>query len=341
MPKTAKKREIRDHVIENLRNFTCYDLLPISYRLCVFDTLLMVTKALNIFLQNGIHAAPLWDSERGFAGMLTVTDFIKLIRHEYHTQSSYESAMEEIRQCTIQQMKDIHRRNQSHPSSLHSIHPMKSLFDCAQSMVKNQVNRMPLVDRDGHNEIVLGLVSQYKVLRFIAANFNDPDRMDLALRDLNIGTFGEKVARVTYDTPWIQVLDMFVHRGISAVPIVDHNDEVLDIYEKYDVIALAKEGGFHDLDIPVGEAVRFRSTTDQNRVHTCTMSDSLFSLLEAIREAKVHRFVIVEEQPAEAGTNNGSNAAPPAPVRKLIGILTLTDLLAFLVGLHVPRSHGA
>lgn len=131
--------------------------------------------------------------------MLTVTDFIKLIRHEYHTQSSYESAMEEIRQCTIQQMKgrqlarlllltswssgrltrrichnlattDIQRANQSRPETLHYLHPMKSVYDCAMSMVKNQVNRMPLVDRDGQNEIVLGLVSQYKVLRFIAAN---------------------------------------------------------------------------------------------------------------------------------------------------------------------------
>lgn len=177
--------------------------------------------------------------------------------------------------------------------------------------------------------------------------------MRITLKDLEIGTFGDGVARVTYDTPWIQVLDMFVNKKISAVPIVDHNgkfggggmatricwsyifpstDEVLDIYEKYDVIALAREGGFDNLDIPVGEAVRFRSTTDQNRVHTCTLSDDLYSLLEAIREAKVHRFVIVDED-GPADDPEGT----PRRSRKLLGILTLTDLLAFLVGLSVPR----
>lgn len=47
--------------------------------------------------------------------------------------------------------------------------------------------------------------------------------MRISLRDLEIGTFGDTVARVTFDTPWIQVLDMMVRRKISAVPIVDHN----------------------------------------------------------------------------------------------------------------------
>lgn len=110
---------------------------------------------------------------------------------------------------------------------------------------------------------------------------------------------------------------------------------MLDIYEKYDVIALARDGSFDNLDIPVGEAVRYRSTTDQNRVHTCTLSDDLYSLLEAIREAKVHRFVIVDEQSgAVEGEPEGTTTKK---TRKLLGILTLTDLLAFLMGLGVPR----
>ena len=113
-------------------------------------------------------------------------------------------------------------------------------------------------------------------------------------------------------------------------------DEVLDIYEKYDVIALAREGGFANLNIPVGEAVRFRSSTDQNRVHTCTLSDDLYSLLEAIREAKVHRFVIVDEDKGDPEVP-ASVEAKPSRRRRLIGILTLTDLLAFLVGLNVAR----
>lgn len=67
MPKSGKRKEwaeIREHVCENLKSFSwcgaprtaifsgrvnrarlpsdSYDLLPISYRLCVFDTMLLV-----------------------------------------------------------------------------------------------------------------------------------------------------------------------------------------------------------------------------------------------------------------------------------------------------------
>ena len=40
-----------------LRARTSYDVLPISYRLIVFDTALLVKKSLNILNQNGTHLA--------------------------------------------------------------------------------------------------------------------------------------------------------------------------------------------------------------------------------------------------------------------------------------------
>jgi 5'-AMP-activated protein kinase regulatory gamma subunit len=64
-----------------------------------------VRKALTALLQNNIHAAPLWNSQTGYAGMLTVTDFIHLVRFHYHSHSSYESAMKEINECTIEYLK--------------------------------------------------------------------------------------------------------------------------------------------------------------------------------------------------------------------------------------------
>jgi hypothetical protein len=38
-----------------LRVRTSYDVLPLSFRLIVFDTALLVKKSLNILIQNGEH----------------------------------------------------------------------------------------------------------------------------------------------------------------------------------------------------------------------------------------------------------------------------------------------
>lgn len=57
-------------------------MLPISYRLIVLDTALLVKKSLNILNQNGIVSAPLWDSKSStFAGLLTTSDYINVIQY--------------------------------------------------------------------------------------------------------------------------------------------------------------------------------------------------------------------------------------------------------------------
>ncbi|KAK3047322.1 hypothetical protein LTS18_013175, partial [Coniosporium uncinatum] len=61
---------------------TSYDVLPLSFRLIIFDTALLVKKSLNILIQNGIVSAPLWDSKTStFAGLLTTSDYINVIQY--------------------------------------------------------------------------------------------------------------------------------------------------------------------------------------------------------------------------------------------------------------------
>ena len=42
----------------------CYDLIPTSAKLVVFDTQLLVKKAFFALVYNGVRAAPLWDSQK-------------------------------------------------------------------------------------------------------------------------------------------------------------------------------------------------------------------------------------------------------------------------------------
>ena len=75
-------------------------MLPLSFRLIIFDTALLVKKSLTILINNGsfpgtavaspaadliqrlgIISAPLWDSTTSsFAGLLTTSDYLNLIQ---------------------------------------------------------------------------------------------------------------------------------------------------------------------------------------------------------------------------------------------------------------------
>ncbi len=74
---------------------------------------------------------------------------------------------------------------------------------------------------------------------------------------MKIGTY-ENLITASHDTPLIEILRLFISKGISSVPIVDKNNVVLNVYEKYDVLLLAKEGPYYNLDIPVSDALARR-----------------------------------------------------------------------------------
>lgn len=99
----------------------CYDLIPTSAKLVVFDTHLLVKKAFFALVYNGkfafaqdckrsmqgaaldnneifsgVRAAPLWDSSRQqFVGMLTITDFIKILQMYYTSPTVTMDELEE------------------------------------------------------------------------------------------------------------------------------------------------------------------------------------------------------------------------------------------------------
>lgn len=101
--------------VKFFRFHKCYDLIPTSAKLVVFDTQLLVKKAFYALVYNGkglnnkinrsiliqlklsgVRAAPLWDSEKQlFIGMLTITDFIKILQMYYTSPNSSMDQLEE------------------------------------------------------------------------------------------------------------------------------------------------------------------------------------------------------------------------------------------------------
>ncbi|GAA6090378.1 5'-AMP-activated protein kinase subunit gamma-2a isoform X1, partial [Tachysurus ichikawai] len=68
-----EKLDLEDEVVEEsesdiymrfMKSHKCYDIVPTSSKLVVFDTTLQVKKAFFALVANGVRAAPLWETKK-------------------------------------------------------------------------------------------------------------------------------------------------------------------------------------------------------------------------------------------------------------------------------------
>lgn len=159
--------------IQAIRNFlkskTSYDVLPVSFRLVVLDTSLLVKKSLTILLQNGIVSAPLWNSKTSrFAGLLTATDYINVIQYYFQNPDK----MDKIEDLTLNGLREVEKAIGAVPIETISIYPFKSLYEACVKMTQSKARRIPLidVDEDTGREVVVSVLTQYRILKFLALN---------------------------------------------------------------------------------------------------------------------------------------------------------------------------
>ena len=92
-----------------------------------------------------------------------------------------------------------------------------------------------------------------------------PSFMRRTPRELGIGSW-DTVQTIKRDTPIIAALALFLEKRVSALPVVDDDGRLVDIYAKFDVINLATEGAYNHLDVPVAEALKKRSNVSDRMV---------------------------------------------------------------------------
>ncbi|KAL3831986.1 hypothetical protein ACJMK2_023674 [Sinanodonta woodiana] len=303
-----------------MRAHKCYDLIPTSAKLVIFDTKLNVKKAFFALVYNGVRAAPLWDSEKqDYVGMLTITDFISILHKYYKTP---QAQMDELEEHTIQKWREELKDRQK---PFVYIDPDACLFEAIRTLIQHHVHRLPVVDKMTGNAIYI--LTHKRILRFLYLYINElpqPAFMEKTLKELKIGTF-ENVITASQDTPIIQALNLFVEHRISALPVLDGQDKVVDIYAKFDVINLAAEKTYNDLDVTLLQALQHRCQANwYEGVVKAIVTDSLKTVLDKIVRAEVHRLVVVNEE------------------GHVEGIVSLSDLLSFLVlqpmGVFTPKK---
>ncbi|XP_078535329.1 5'-AMP-activated protein kinase subunit gamma-3 [Lissotriton helveticus] len=276
--------------MEFMAKHSCYDATPTSCKLVVFDTTLQIKKAFFALVANGVRAAPLWDSKQQiFVGMLTITDFINIL-HRYYKSPLVQ--IYEIEEHKIETWREVYLQGSFKP--LVCISPDDSLFDAVYSLIKNKIHRLPVLDPASGN--ILHILTHKRLLKFLhlfGAIIPKPRFFQQTIEQLGIGTFRD-LAVIHETAPVFAALEIFVDRRVSALPVLNEVGKVVGLYSRFDVIHLAAQKTYNNLDISVKEALR-RRTQCLEGVLKCHPYETLEVVVDRITKEQVHRLVLVDD----------------------------------------------
>uniref|UniRef100_A0A672YTW6 Protein kinase, AMP-activated, gamma 3b non-catalytic subunit n=1 Tax=Sphaeramia orbicularis TaxID=375764 RepID=A0A672YTW6_9TELE len=284
-----------------MKSHCCYDAIPTSSKLVIFDTTLQVKKAFFALVANGVRAAPLWDNKlKCFVGMLTITDFINIL-HRY-----YKSPLVQIYEL------EEHKIETWRGSYKLQSHDAVCLFDAIYSLLKNKIHRLPVIDPESGN--VLHILTHKRILKFLhifGSTIPKPRFLQRRVGEVDIGTF-RQIATVQESASVYDALTIFVERRVSALPVINEQGKVVALYSRFDVINLAAQKNYNNLNMTMREALSSRACWMEG-VLKCYPHETLETVIDRIAKAEVHRLVLVDSEDV---------------VR---GIVSLSDILQALV----------
>lgn len=246
---------------QRIRDFlkvrTSYDVLPLSFRLIIFDTGLLVKTSLNILIQNGkqphvqedrretelcalvgIVSAPLWDSKTStFAGLLTTSDYINLIQYYWQNPEAVSRIDQfklnslrgkihlrekDLVRGVLTRAQDVEKAIRVAPLETISIHPLRPLYEACRRMLESRSRRIPLIDIDDETKraMIVSVITQYRILKFVAVNVQETQLLRKPLKILNLGTY-KNLETARMETPVFEVIHQLVNCNISSVPILN------------------------------------------------------------------------------------------------------------------------
>ncbi len=191
---------------------------------------------------------------------------------------------------------------------------MRPLYEACRTMLKTRARRIPLVDVDDETgrQTVVSVITQYRILKFIAVNNeNNTVLLKKTVREIELGTY-TNMATAGMGDPVLEVIHLMVKHNISAIPILDEQNRVLNVFEAVDVIPLIKGGVYDDLSKSVGEALSKRAENFPG-IYTCTDDDRLDSIFDTVRKSRVHRLIVINDE------------------SRLVGIISLSDILKYVL----------
>ncbi|CAF4442269.1 unnamed protein product, partial [Rotaria sp. Silwood2] len=176
--------------------------------------------------------------------------------------------------------------DQSLDTTIIQLSPEDSLYTAILTLIERKVHRIPVVDPLTHD--FLFLITHKRILKFL-------------------------YLYIELKTKLIEVLRIFQTIRISALPVVDSEKRLRDIYSKFDIMHLAATRTYANLDVPLCDILDSIHDHNTHQLATCKMTDQLFELMDKFVSREVHRLIIVDDS------------------QHIIGILSMSDLMKFFV----------
>lgn len=297
-----------------MKSFKGYDVLPRSNKVIVLDTKLNVKKAFYALAYNSLRAATLWDSKTlRFVGMLTLTDFIRLLVR-YHEEGLRTGLKQgNFAQLEEQSIEEWRRALNLDNRPLYFVNAEASLHEALSLLIENKVHRLPLIESDGGN--LMHIITHKRLMRFLFLYIYElpsPSFMFQSIESLQIGTFN-KIAMVKQDMLLLDALYLFLEKRVSAMPVVSKNGKLVDLYSRFDVLHLCRERIYQNLEsMTIHEAIAARPAVFEDVV-TCRKTESVAIVAERLARYQIHRLVVIDED------------------RHVVGMISLSDVLVFMV----------
>lgn len=305
----------RNVIMNFLKSTPCYAAMPDSGKVVILSTELPLASAFECIVLNGFRSAPLWDScFCKFVGMLTATDLIDILMY-------YNDTVNVTLDRLLSEKVKGWRARRRIPENFIAIHPQESLYVAVKMLVQQRLHRLPIVDE---NNNCLFILTKKILLHYICKNMASIKALQFmeetieSLRS-SLGTW-ENFETISASTTLIEALRSFSRRRVSGLPIIRKDKTIGGIFTKTDVFGLAEVSLLRKLNMGIIEAL---DKTTRHEIHRyCHLDDTFGDVLGHIIDKEANRVSVL-----------GERLQPP----KLVGIISLTDILKFLVPMN-PES---
>ncbi|CAF2504470.1 unnamed protein product [Rotaria sp. Silwood2] len=295
---------------------SCYDCMPKSGKVLLLDARLSIRKAFFALVYNSVRAALVWHAATSSnIGLITISDFINMLIAAYDSKWNSVATLEtsSILEWKQNLQKKTGVYDQSLDTTIIQLSPEDSLYTAILTLIERKVHRIPVVDPLTHD--FLFLITHKRILKFLYLYIYDlpqPHFIHQTLDELPLGTY-KNLVMIELKTKLIEVLRIFQTIRISALPVVDSEKRLRDIYSKFDIMHLAATRTYANLDVPLCDILDSIHDHNTHQLATCKMTDQLFELMDKFVSREVHRLIIVDDS------------------QHIIGILSMSDLMKFFV----------
>ena len=284
-----------------------------------------------------MQAAPLWDPKKcQFVGILTVTDFIDVLRYYRQTGSDVNTLAERSIADVLADEDILNTMLKKNPprryasangegtgtdqhSSFLSVDADANLDRACHLLHDQTMDFLPVMLPSDMR--VLATITYTCILEHLVSNFREQRRLfDDTIYDLGIGTYGEEVVVAYPHQTLHEVLHTLHQHGLSAVPVIDsETKKIKGVYSRSDITFLTKASDAEDavsnlnLTLDVLMAQQRTDVTTPDALHTCSTRHTLQYVFEYFGQWKFNRLICVDEE------------------ERVVGVVSARDLVAYFL----------